>query len=173
MLVQHMKCPAVQAAEAEVVKMKELIRVRGCNEEFIADPALLQEGKVQLCPALPLSSLPGPASSRHCFRTRSLSTSVQRSAAISCRWTSCQQQRCQQRTWRGSGKWRKSWQSGRAGWTLSVTVNLRRCSLFQCQHFPSRMHPTPAFDIAIWKHIHLSKLGTLALVLTDMEGRAQ
>ena len=31
--------PAAQAAEAEVVKMKELIRVRGCNEEFIADPA--------------------------------------------------------------------------------------------------------------------------------------
>ena len=26
--------------------MKELIRLRGCNEEFIADPALLQEGKV-------------------------------------------------------------------------------------------------------------------------------
>ena len=58
-----MKCPAVQAAEAEVVKMKELIRVRGCNEEFIADPALLQEGKVQHCPAFLLSSLSGPASS--------------------------------------------------------------------------------------------------------------
>ena len=37
---------ALQAAESEVVKLKELIRLRGCNEEFIADPALLQEGKV-------------------------------------------------------------------------------------------------------------------------------
>ena len=26
--------------------MKEAIRLRGCNEEFIADPALLTEGKV-------------------------------------------------------------------------------------------------------------------------------
>ena len=52
MLGQHINIPAVQAAEAEVVKMKELIRVRGCNEEFIADPALLQEGKVHFCPAV-------------------------------------------------------------------------------------------------------------------------
>lgn len=37
----------VQAAESEVAKMKELIRLRGCNEEFIADPALLQEGLVR------------------------------------------------------------------------------------------------------------------------------
>ena len=37
---------ALQAAESEVVKLKELIRLRGCNEEFIADPALLLEGKV-------------------------------------------------------------------------------------------------------------------------------
>ncbi len=37
----------MQAAESEVVTMKERIRLRGCKEEFIADPALLQEGKVR------------------------------------------------------------------------------------------------------------------------------
>ena len=75
MLGQHMACSPVQAAEAEVVKMKELIRVRGCNEEFIADPALLQEGKVQLCPALPLVSLPDSRPATR-FRGRILSMSV-------------------------------------------------------------------------------------------------
>ena len=73
-----MKCPAVQAAEAEVVKMKELIRVRGCNEEFIADPALLQEGKVQLCPALPLNGLPAPASSHPLQGKDSFNVSVEK-----------------------------------------------------------------------------------------------
>lgn len=55
---------AVQAAEGEVVKLKELIRVRGCKEEFIADPALLQEGKVS-CSST--GGLPNPAETQLCI----------------------------------------------------------------------------------------------------------
>ena len=154
----------MQAAESEVVTMKERIRLRGCKEEFIADPALLQEGKVLLpsksfsacaewaqdmieprypflactaaqSPYLPCASPPqaqaalrgscqGIAARIYIFND--VGDSVEK-PVLQCRWTFCQQQPCQKRTWRGSARWRQSWPSAHAGWTLSMTASLLRC----------------------------------------------
>lgn len=38
----------LQAAEGKVTELMGQIKLRGCKEEFVPDPAQLQEGKVSL-----------------------------------------------------------------------------------------------------------------------------
>lgn len=65
---------ASQAAEAEEVKLKEAIRLRGCNEEFIADPALLTEGKVWQTHRIDLGCTISPCASSDCLLLKFISS---------------------------------------------------------------------------------------------------